>query len=274
MNPMGGRVAWSVRGFLIYVLALPLIPALLIALNGSSVGRIVTVGGALALFIIGALAVRYGIRRQRRRALSRYTRSDTHALTWLGCGAVALGCFVCQYFIVGRTLPFSIAIGGIGLLGAFLSYGSMWGRAKPADGVDGYSSSEIVDALREAEAKVQDIEAVYVRLPHGDIRRKLKRLTGKTHRLMRNIERDPKELRRARKFLNVFLPGVQNVAQTYHKSLDSSPDPEFDQRFRDLLDKTDEALNRHQDQRRNKVAFDLDVQMEVLRTQLDHEINR
>ncbi|MFK7887210.1 MAG: 5-bromo-4-chloroindolyl phosphate hydrolase, partial [Gammaproteobacteria bacterium] len=85
---------------------------------------------------------------------------------------------------------------------------------------------------------------------------------------------DPKQLRRARKYLNVFLPGVQKVAQSYRKSLDSAPDPAFDQRFNELLDKTDLALNDHQTQRENKIAFDLDVQMAVLRQQLDTELKR
>jgi len=273
MNPTTGKVAWSVRGFLIYLLALPLLPALMITFDQMALWPILTVAGSLSLFVAGGLCVRFGNRRQRRRALSRYTRSDTHPLTWAGCVAVAAGCFVAQYFVVDKSLLFSAAVGALGFLGAFLSYGSMWGRAR-AGSADGYSSDEVVAALREAEVKVQDIEAVYLRLPHGDIRRKLKRLSGKTHRLMHTIEREPKQLRKARKFLNVFLPGVQTVAKTYQKSLETNPDPEFDQRFRELLDKTDEALNRHQAQRDDRVAFDLDVQMEVLRTQLDQEIRR
>lgn len=273
MNAPTGKVAWSVRGFLLYALALPLVPALLIELDRGSLGDILVVSGALGAFACAALLVRFGVRRQRRRALSRYTRADTNILTWLGCTAVAVGCFVCQYLIVERSLAFSVAVALAGFGGAFFSYGSMWQRMR-AQEADGYTSDEIIAALREAEIKVQDIEAVYVGLPHGDIRRKLKRLTSKTHRLMNSIERDPKQLRRARKYLNVFLPGVRQVAQSYRQSLDSTPDPAFDQRLVELLDKTDQALNEHQTQRENKIAFDLDVQMAVLRQQLDHELKR
>jgi 5-bromo-4-chloroindolyl phosphate hydrolysis protein len=273
MNAPSGKVAWSVRGFLLYALALPLVPALLIELDRGSVTDIATVSGALSAFVAAALLVRFGVRRQRRRAVSRYTRADTNNLTWLGCSAVALGCFVCQFFIIERSLAFSIAVALGGFAGAFFSYGSMWQRVR-TEKTDGYTSNEIVDALREAEIKVQDIEAIYVQLPHGGIRRKLKRLTSNTHRLMGTIERDPKQLRPARKYLNVFLPGVRQVAQSYRKSLDTAPDPDFDQRFNELLDKTDRALNEYQTQRENKIAFDLDVQMAVLRQQLDHELKR
>jgi hypothetical protein len=273
MDMATGKVAWSVRGYFIYVLALPLLPAMMYLLNGGSPSRLAAIVVSLGLLVTAVVCVRLGVRRQRRRALSRYTRSDTHNLTWIGCTAVAVACFVLQYVVINNSLAYAAVIGALGFAGAFLSYGSMWARAKPKS-AHGYSSDEVVAALRSAEAQVQGIEAVYVQLPRGDIRRKLKSLAGKTHRLMHAIEEDPRELRRARKYLNVFLPGVQQVAQTYRKALDQSPDPEFDQRFRNLLDKTAAALNRHEMQRASKVAFDLDVQMAVLRTQLDEEIRR
>lgn len=273
MTPRSANVAWSVRGFLLYVLALPLVPALLVELDGGSWMRVGVLSSAIALLVGAALAVRYGVRAQRRRAMNRYDRARTDILTWLGCGAIAAACVLCQWLINGRSPAFSVAIGAVGFVAGYLSYGSMWARARP-QAADGYTGDEIVEELQAAELKVRDLEGVFVRLPHGEIRSKLKRLVKKTHGLLASIERDPKQLRRARKYLNVFLPGVQKVANTYRQSLDVAPDPEFDQRFTALLDKTSRALDQHAEQRDNKIAFDLDVQMAVLRQQLDHELKR
>lgn len=273
MDMSTGKMTWSLRGYLIFALALPLAPAFISLLNGGDPVLLAAICIALMLLVTAVVFVRLGVRRQRLRALSRYTRADTDTFTWFGCAAVAAACFVLQYVVIDHSLAHAAVIGALGFCGAFLSYGSLWARAQPKS-AHGYSSDELVTALRSAEAQVQAIEAVYLRLPRGEIRRKLKSLAAKTHRLMHAIEEDPRELRRARKYLNVFLPGVQQVAQTYSEARKHGPDPEFDQRFRNLLDKTAAALNRHEMQRASKVTFDLDVQMSVLRTQLDEEIRR
>ncbi|MEO1574807.1 MAG: 5-bromo-4-chloroindolyl phosphate hydrolysis family protein [Pseudomonadota bacterium] len=273
MRTPTANVAWSVRGFLIYLLALPLLPALLLELDGGSWWRSAVLGGSIGLLASAALLVRYGVRRQRQRAMSRYHRANTNVLTWLGCSAVAVAVGACQWLISGRSLAFSLALSAGAFGAAYLSYGSMWARPRP-EATDGYSPDEIVDALREADLKVRDLESVYVRLPHGEIRSKLRKLVKKTHALLRDIELDPRLLRRSRKYLNVFLPGVQKVASTYRESRETAPDAEFDTRFKSLLDKTSRALDQQAEQRENKIAFDLDVQMAVLRQQLDQELRR
>ena len=267
------NVAWSVRGFLIYVLALPLLPAFLLELDGGSVWRSLVLGGTMALLAGAAVLVRFGVRAQRREALSRFHRARTSAMTWLGCVFVGVACAASQWIISGRSLAFAVAVGLGGFGAAYLSYGSLWARPRP-ESTDGYSGDEIIDALRDAENKVRELEGVYVRLPHGEIRSKLKRLVRKSYKLLRQIEAEPTLLRRSRKFLNVFLPGVQQVASTYRASLQTAPDADFDARFIALLDKTSRALDQQADQRNNKIAFDLDVQMAVLRQQLDQELRR
>ncbi|MEM6638986.1 MAG: 5-bromo-4-chloroindolyl phosphate hydrolysis family protein [Pseudomonadota bacterium] len=265
------NVGWSVRGFLLYALALPLLPALLLELDGGGVLTTAALAIAIALFVVAALSVRHGTRRQRERAMSRFHRSNTHSLTWVGCAAVAAACVITQWLVNDRSVAFALAFGAGGFLATYLSYGSMWLRSLP-EPADGYSSDEIVDALATAEQKVHDLQKVYVRLPHGELRRRLKDLVNKSFDLLHTIEQEPHMLRRSRKYLNVFLPGVHKVAGTYLASRDQGADPAFDERFKSILEKTSRAIDEQTTQRGNQIAFDLDVQMAVLRQQLDEEL--
>ena len=55
MDMRTGKVAWSVRGYLIYVLALPLVPAFLYLVNGGSLARLAAMSGSIALLIAAAV---------------------------------------------------------------------------------------------------------------------------------------------------------------------------------------------------------------------------
>ena len=269
----GHRVAWSTRGHLIYLLALPLLPTLLAVIERGDWLRTAVAGTTLGLFVLAALAVRVGTRRQRREAFSRYGRSSTHVLTWLGCVAVSAGCFASDYVLGGRGLSSAGMLAIAGFAGAYLSYGSLWARVRPTAGM-GYSAEEIAGELQKAERLVQGLEAAARELPHGEMRRRLKRIAVKTYRVLFAIERDPADLRRARRFLNVFLPGAVSIAESYVKADRHGPTDEFDTRFADIHTRTEAVIDAQQSALRDRHAFDLDVQMDVLKTQLEAEARR
>ena len=85
------------------------------------------------------------------------------------------------------------------------------------------------------------------------------------------LEEDPRDLRRARRFLNVYLSGAQQVTERWAQAPPRSAPPEFEERFRNVLGTIETVF---EDQRRHLLedeVLDLDVQIEVLSRQLGRE---
>lgn len=85
------------------------------------------------------------------------------------------------------------------------------------------------------------------------------------------LEQDPRDLRRARKFLNVYLDGARQVTQGYAKTHGRMTTPELEDSFRRVLTTIEEVFAEQQQKLLEADVTDLDVQIEVLTTQLKRE---
>jgi len=72
------------------------------------------------------------------------------------------------------------------------------------------------------------------------------------------VEDDPRDLRRARKFLRTYLDGAQRVTEGYANTHKYGDNGELENNFRNVLDTIETVI-------------ELDVQIEVLQMQLEKE---
>lgn len=201
---------------------------------------------------------------------SRYRPGRTHFYVWLG-GLVASATVFFNLFVLAQH-SFSVAcmVSTCALAGVFLSYGAIKPKLMVQGGL-GYSPGEISAELAKAEDRLYVIEKIARALPLGDIQQRLHRIVRKSHNVLSQIQTDPGDLRRARKFLSVFLPGTQDVTETYWKVHQSGSSDAFERRFRGVLAKVEEIVENQIRKLKDNEEFDLDVQMEVLLTQMSHE---
>ena len=89
--------------------------------------------------------------------------------------------------------------------------------------------------------------------------------------ILKLLEEDPRDLRRARKFLNVYLDGAQKVTEGYAKTHARVAAPDLDDNFRRVLVTIEEVFQEQQQKLLETDITDLDVQIEVLATQLKRE---
>ncbi len=85
------------------------------------------------------------------------------------------------------------------------------------------------------------------------------------------LEEDPRDLRRARKFLNVYLDGVQRVVEGYARTHQRAASPDLDANFRRVLTSIEEVFQEQRQKLLESDIMDLDVQIEVLTSQLKRE---
>lgn len=263
------RWRWSPRGYLLYVLALPLIPAALIALLRGNVAVLVTELAAIGLLNGGAWLVRQGIKREldmRRR----FERGPPWKA--LGYAATVLGVFVVSHLLIGNGIAFAAIVAALAGLGCVLAYGTDAPAARLAipAGSD-YSSEEAITMLADAEERVDGLERAASTIRNAEIRARLRDIAALARQILAELANDPRDLRRARKFLNVYLDGAVRVTENYARTHPQTQSGELEERFRAVLVTIERVFAEQQQKLLANDVLDLDVQIEVLKTQLERE---
>jgi hypothetical protein len=89
--------------------------------------------------------------------------------------------------------------------------------------------------------------------------------------VLAQIEKDPADLRRARRFLVTYLDGTRDVVSKYKAQQSDLADSELAENFRHVLDTIERVFTEQEEVLKRNETMDLEVQIEVLRTQLERE---
>ena len=108
-------------------------------------------------------------------------------------------------------------------------------------------------------------------LGNRELEQRLQRIAARGREILDQIAARPDERFRARKFLNVYLEGAERVASRYTRGHPLARGGELERNFRSVLVEIETAFEQQLKRQTAQEAFDLDVQIEVLRKQLVRE---
>ena len=261
----------SPKGMLMFLLPLPVLFAVIASLARGSLGGLLGNATGYALFLVGALLLRHGLLTEAEYGRRRVAKAPWPLKT-LGGGVIALATGVTAYLGANQSLVMAIAFGLAALLGCYLNYGFDPMAAKrftDRDGVD--ITDRVLEALTQAERSIAAIEQSTRDIRNAELNSRLRRIVGLARQILKLLEEDPRDLRRARKFLNVYLDGAQQVTEGYAKTHARATAPELEDNFRRVLATIEEVFAEQQQKLLETDVSDLDVQIEVLTTQLKRE---
>jgi len=251
----------------LFLLPLPAAVAALMALVRGQLGLLLGDALGYGLMLAGALAARRGLGHGGRRLGAGVLRRLSSS-TGLGAVLMALGSGLTAWLGAGHHPGIALAFALVTLLGFYFLYGLDfsfdWHRPQRL-GVHGAAS------LREAERAIDAIERASADIQQPELERRLTDIAALARRLLQRVEEDPRNLWRARRFLNVYLDGVQRVVEGYAKTQGQVAAPELDQRFRHALETVETAFREQHQVLLERDVEDLDVQIEVLTRQLERE---
>ncbi|WP_295538362.1 5-bromo-4-chloroindolyl phosphate hydrolysis family protein [uncultured Thiohalocapsa sp.] len=256
--------------FGLWLLSAPLLCSAVIALAVGRLGGFAGDALAWGLIALGALLTRRSAD-DTAAPQQRFSRRLRLPRKHLGGLAVAAGVTVAAVLRAGHTWPVGIAFGALAALAFHLIY-----RFEPPPGRAQLSagdreSRQVAAALAEAEQRLITIERAAGAVGNAELEARLGRIAAEGRGILAQIAERPSDLRRARRFLTVFLEGAEQVSDGYVRTHRHSDTPELTQNFRSVLE-TIEAQFRHQRRRLQQAdVMDLDVQIEVLKKQLEQE---
>ena len=266
------KVLW--RGFMLYLLALPLLPAAFFSLMDGNLLEALSRSAGLILTLTAATLIRKGIRldnEARKRRLRR--RASTVQYRMIGACLAAVGVFIVAWLGLADRYSMleSVLYGLAVLLGCYLYYDFDPARRDPDIAAVGITTEELVDLLDEAEGRLQSIEQSSRRIHNIEFKDRLRRIVKEARDILDTVENDPVDARRARKFLKVYLDGAQQVTEGYARTHTKGESHELEDNFRRVLTTIETVVAEQQLKLKENNLSDLDVNIEVLQMQLEKE---
>ena len=273
-EPALHQVNYGLKGILLYLLPLPVLVTALISLMRGAVMDTLVTGAAFAAYIVGGAIARQGFRLQgeyERRKIARApsTPYKTIAALFISITSGVLNWWMSDYEIA--SIPEDVLIAAATFLGFALYYGLDPRKDKAGKLSIGVTIEEVLDALDAANGKIDAIEQARRHINNPEFNARLQRITNKAREVLDSIEEDPTRLSRARKFLKVYLDGTQRVTEGYARTHQGQPPAALETNFSRVLDSLEQTFTEQQTKLLEDEHFDLDVQIEVLETQLKRE---
>ncbi|MGF1474201.1 MAG: 5-bromo-4-chloroindolyl phosphate hydrolysis family protein [Geminicoccaceae bacterium] len=263
------RRPWGLR-----LLPAPLFVPLTTSLIGGAPLKLIGLMAGVVALILAGIAVRRGLvgeaEFEARRVANRPAPYKLLGALLTGGGLATISLFATNY-----GLPMSIVFGALGMLGVILAYGMdpLRGKGLAADVAQrtGVRSEQVIKAVTEAEAKIRAIEGNAERLQAREFRAQVGRISMLARDVLAEIEDDPKDLARARRFLVTYLDGTKDVVSMFVNRQSDFQDTELVLRFRTVLGTIERVFGEQVDHLKKNEALDFEVSLDVLKTQLERE---
>jgi len=254
---------------LLWLLPLPLLPAAAIALARGDLAAFAGAAAAYAVLLGAGVLARRGMEREaalRRRTMLAGGTVPLKALAWLAAGA---GTALAAWGGAGHDAIVAAAFGLGAAGGCALAYG-LDPRPSLPD-LAGAASADQRETLARAQERIIAMQDAAVRLGHGELATRVERITALAHEIVEQMAGDVRDFRRARRFLASHLDAVERVVCGYAASHQHARGGELEGSFRRVLVSIEEAFTQQRQRLLDSDLRDLDVQIEVLETQLRHE---
>jgi 5-bromo-4-chloroindolyl phosphate hydrolysis protein len=135
----------------------------------------------------------------------------------------------------------------------------------------GIKGRDVIDALEEAHRKVRGIEDAAQGLHSRELKARLDRICRQARTILGQLEQDPRSLSRARRFLVTYLDGTRDVVTKYAAQQRDLAETALSENFRRVLTTIEQVFAEQEEILKQDDKLDLEVQIEVLETQLRRE---
>ncbi|MEE9310029.1 MAG: 5-bromo-4-chloroindolyl phosphate hydrolysis family protein [Cocleimonas sp.] len=270
-NPLLNTVKTGVKGILLFLMPLPVLIGAVIHLVKGNIFSSITAGALFAGFMIAATVARHGFKLESKFKQKKLAKAPGTPFKSVAAAILSITTGLTAFLLSDYGLLSSILMGGVTMMGFYLAYGFDPRQDKTGNISLGVSADEVFEALEAAEIKIEIIEKARKNITNIEFDQHLKRIISKARGILTLIEEDPKDLTRARKFLKVYLDGTARVTESYAKTHGRDATTEIlDSNFQEVLESIETTFDEQHKKLLENDQFDLDVKIEVLKTQLNN----
>ncbi|MEM8990968.1 MAG: 5-bromo-4-chloroindolyl phosphate hydrolysis family protein [Pseudomonadota bacterium] len=260
----------DVRGLLLFILPAPLLLAAIGNIGGGAIFGALMDLVAFAALMLGAWLVREGQSAQLAYDARAVARPPAFPRKTVAAGLAAAGVGIAVFFGWGQDLITAIGFAALTAAAHLASFGTDPMKSKGID-LHTAEAERVADALDKAEAKIAEIESATRTLGDREITGRVATLLASIRDLLAMIEKDPRDLTRARRYLSVNLTGAHEATRKYAENHERLSDPKLRDDYLALLGELEASFDRGREKLLQDDRTDLEVEIEVLRERLGQE---
>lgn len=261
----------SLRARLLFLAPLPFLFGGLGAIGRGDAGQMVGDLGAFAGLMLSAWLLNEGLRAEE--AYDARAVARPPAIPRKLFAAVLTGASVAfaSVLALGHS-PLSAATFGLAAgVAHIVAFGLDPMRKKGLAGVDAFSAERVARAIDEGEALVRDTQEAAKRIGDRMLEARVDRICDQAREVFRVVEKDPRDLSRARTFLSVYLLGLRDATAKFADLWGRSRDPKARAAYEDLLGDLEKSFGAQRTHLLEDNRSDLDIEIEVLRERLQQD---
>jgi len=221
-----------------------------------------------ALWSVAAAWISRGIRLEREYEQAAIAKAPKLPYKLLGGALFALGVLHLGWIVGGAPLWQALFVAVLAFAGVWLYYGSD-PRTDKLPESDDINPELLLRSLTEARDTLAKIRRDTEEIHDLRLHREIGHAVEKAEHILDTIAEDPKDLRVARKFLVVYIDGIAKVVERYRAVEESEIDDSTRERLYTLLREVQERFDKELERLKSNEHFDLDVQIDALRRQLE-----
>ncbi len=263
------KVTAGLKGLWLYLMPTPVFIAAIIALIKGDFLNTLLAAASFSGFILSAIIARRGFKQENQYKQKHLARAPRLPFKTVAASLLSITTGATAFLLADYGLLSSVLMGSTTLLGFYFYYGLDPRRNKVGDRWFESNQAELFEALEAAEIKISAIEAAKKSIGNIEFDQRLNRIINKARNVLAIIADDPGDLSRSRKFLKVYLDGTQRVTESYAKTHKKEATTEaLDANFFNVLESIEKTFDEQHNKLLKNDQFDLDVKIEVLKTQL------
>ncbi len=272
----GGTLAVAPRrAFIPKIFAVLFLWPLVIRLLGFDGLPALAIVVGIALLWVGSMLIERGFAAEAELAGRRLVQAPKLPAKLAGSIAVSAATAIVGLFATPGGPLLAAVYAGLTFLGCRLAYGSDPRTdnhaVAEAAGRVGMKPAEVLAILEEANAKIRGIEEAAARLRSRELQERIARIAARARAVLAELEKDPKDISRARRFLVTYLDGTRDVIAKYAEQQHEVAGTALGENFRRVLDTIEKVFEEQVEVLKHDDRLDLEVQLEVLETQLRRE---
>lgn len=253
---------------MLFLLPLPLVAVLLSSLVDGELTRLLVSAVVLALYFGAAIAMRHGMEQEITYLSRRFAARPPPPVKLLASIMATAGTLLSAWWLTGYSLLDAAGFAFGTLVGCVLFYGV---DPRRHAGTAGVADRDAALVLAEAEDKILAIDQSNQAIRNRELSDQLSRITARARSILDQLQQKPAGITSSRKFLTSYLDGARDVAIGYASTHSKTSDEAMSEQFRDVLSRIESVFAEQHQRLIEEDVMDLDVQIEVLKTQLDRE---
>lgn len=263
------RFSWRVLG--LYIAPTGLLIAILQGVISADLAQILWSGGGWATLMLAAKLTSDGMKAQDAYDERIIARPPAFPRKLVAAALAGIAVAGVSFVGAGVGLPIAIFYGLLAAGAHVVAFGADPLKAKGGAGVSPVNLDSVAQKLDAAERVVAETVATAERLRDRGLTDRIDGLAYAARDILREIEADPRDMRRARRFLSVHLVGLRDSTVKFAAAREKGAAEDTRGEYQALLADLEQSFAKQRASLLADDQTDLEVEIEVLRDRLKQE---